>query len=153
MRRIIALIATLLVGGCSSGALSGVKNVDEVVSLRPSWIFTQLREKGVEKAAISFCGGKHNSCRDAKERLVLLTAQRSNLFLGIINGDKYAGVPEDLYDTKDPELMLFWKPWNENYLERFNLMGTVDQDAVAYILCPEESLVFKKALQNFLESN
>ena len=153
MRYAIALIATLLVGDCSLGALNGTDSADDVVSLRPSWVFTQLREKGVESALISHCGGKLYSCREARERLILTAEECSNVFLGIIDGNKYADVPRDLYEISYPGLVLFVKPVGEQYLLRINLNASATPSNIAVVLCPQESLVIKKALQDFLESN
>ena len=149
MRYTLSLITMLLVGGCTPGAFSEVNDVDEVVSLRPVWIFTQLREKGVDTAVISFCGGKPNACRDAKDRLVILTAKCSNVFLGIIDGSEYAGVPRDLYDRKEPELWLYRKSMGANYLVRLDPIAEINSQKVGIALCPLESGALELILTPF----
>ena len=139
MRYAIALIATLLVGDCSLGALNGTDSADDVVSLRPSWVFTQLRVLKADKAVISFCGGEFSSCESAKRKLTQLTILCSNVVLGIIDVGKLISFPHDVYEDYDPELMLFWKREGEDYLERFTLKkGTANLATIAIALCPKE---------------
>ncbi len=122
-------------------------NDEAVESLNPMWLSTQLREKGVTKAALSLCGGDLHSCKDASQNLKTLTAQCSKIFLGIIDIEKFPGTPKNLYDTANPELILLLQPPELKGLVPVGLNAATNPDTIAIMMCPEESRTFGPALR------
>ncbi len=119
----------------------------KVVSLDPLWLPTQLRERGGDRAALSMCGGDLHSCAEATQLLRSLTAQCSNVFLGIIDLGVHPGVPKNLYDAEDSKFIIFLKEQGSKVLAPVRLMANVSPDTVAIAMCPEESRAFGNVLR------
>ena len=111
----------------------------EIVSLSPLWLTTTLRERGVERAAISLCGGDLLPCSEAKRRLRRLTAVCPEAFLGIVDLGKHPGTPKNLYGATDPELIILMRPMGEPYLVRYRTPHYLSPDTVALVLCYENT--------------
>lgn len=121
--------------------------VKQVLSLRPEFIISELHARGIERAALSMCGTGFQTCEAAEERLLHLTAQCSDVFLGIIDFDLHPQTPRTLYGAGDPSLILFKSPRPNDAPLYVEVRAAVNQNTIAIVLCPEESRAFGHVLR------
>jgi hypothetical protein len=123
---------------------------DSVESLDPLWMLTKLNTQKTRGAALSLCGAELHSCAKAREHLMRMTGQCSSMYRAIIDVDQYPGTPRNLYDTADPQLILFLRPQGLNTsLEPIQVMAHLNPDTIAIAMCPEESRAFGSMLRMF----
>ncbi len=128
----------------------------EVVALEGLWFKVRMKEMMVSKkstgAALALCGNGFQTCEETASYLQIMTAQCSSLFLGTVNVDKTPGALSELYLIEDSRLMLFERnpaAAQVDWLTSVGVMGQVNPDTVAAVMCPEESRMFGHVLKFF----
>lgn len=139
--RILMALMLMLVMQTNAHAQQKRKRLEPekpVYSLNPKWLRVYLTEFDASAALISICGYPYRSCQRAEARLQALSKLCPSVFLGIIDRDIHYGVPSNLMDTKDPELIILQRVGERGRYISFNLQNPTPRQ-IASLICVESS--------------